>query len=56
MESIGLTSYRTATTFEASIGISGGRLGGVVSIAVVLRGCTITATTESALISQGDVV
>jgi hypothetical protein len=53
MESVKLTSYRTATTLEASIGISAG---GLVSIAVMLGGYAVTAAAESALVSQGNVV
>jgi hypothetical protein len=51
--SIELTSNGAATTLEASIGAPARTL---VSIAVVLRGCAVTGTAESALVSQGNVV
>jgi hypothetical protein len=50
---IELTSNGAATTLETSIGASAGTL---VSIAVVLRGCAVAGTAESALVSQGNVV
>jgi len=53
MKKVQLTSYGAAPTLEASIGASTRTL---VSIALVLRGCAVTAAAESALVSQGNVV